>query len=242
VLISHRRFVATLVLLAATSSLAFAGLVVGCPNTATADPPVPHPNTKPCKVALFDHYRFADFIPKSFTYNSPACAGPWAKVILIADFSVTAGRQFDRTANIWIGPTNIYFGTTSEPSHNVARHWQIESDLTDYSSIFTTSQAGTVDLGNVVDGTYTGNLYGSATLLFYPVPPKQTAPVTADQVIGFFAGATGGTVGLGDSSSLLEQTLTLTTNIERVYFDVFAQSQHDDEFWYTCVPNGVGCN
>jgi hypothetical protein len=64
VLISHRRFVATLALLAATSSLAFAGLVVGSSNTATADPPVPHPNTKPCKVALFNHYRFADFNPK----------------------------------------------------------------------------------------------------------------------------------------------------------------------------------
>ncbi len=238
-MLTSRRLLITITLLTLSSTLAFAGLRIGSSNTATADPPVPHPNTQPCKVALFNHYRFADFNPKSFTYNPPACVGPWAKVILIADFSVTAGRQFDRTANIWIGPTNIYFGTTSEPSHNVARHWQIERDLTDYSSIFTTSQAGTVDLGNLVDGTYTGILYGSASLLFYPVPPKQTAPVTADEIIGFSAGATGGTVGLGDSSSLLEETLTLPTNIERVYFDVFAQSQNADEFWYTCVPNDV---
>jgi hypothetical protein len=60
-----------------------------------------------------------------------------------------------------------------------------------------------------------------------------------DQVIGFSAGATGGTVGLGSTSSLLEQTLTLPTNITSLFFDVFAQSQSGDEFWYTCVPNDV---
>lgn len=227
-------------LLALSSTLAFAGLTIGSSNTALADPPVQHPNTQPCKVVLFDHYKFANFNAQSFSYAPPAnCAAPWAKVILVADFSVTAGRQFDRTANIWIGPTNIYFGTTSEPSHTVGRHWEIQRDLTDYSSIFTAAQDGTVDLGNLVDSTYTGILFGSARLLFYPVPHGKTAPVAADQVIGFSAGPTGGTVGLGNSTSLLEETLTLPTNIERIFFDVFAQSQSSDEFWYTCVPNDV---
>ena len=48
-----------------------------------------------------------------------------------------------------------------------------------------------------------------------------------------------GTVGLATTTSLLEQTLTLPTNITDLYFDVFAQSQYFDEFWYTCVPNDV---
>jgi hypothetical protein len=233
---------ASLISLLALSSLAFAG--VGSSNTAIADPPVPHPHTAPCKVVLFNHYRFADFNPKSFTYTPPAnCAAPWAKVILVSDFSVTAGIQYDRTANIWIGPTNIYFGTTSEPDPSDARHWQVQRDLTDYSSIFTTSQQGTVDLGNVVNKTYTGVIYGTSTLYFYPVPPKQSAPVTADQVIAYSAGSTGGTVALDTTGACcqptLSQTLTLPTNMQRIYFDVFAQSQHDDEFWYTCVPNDV---
>ena len=222
------------------SPLAFAGLKIGSANTAFADPTVPRPRTQPCKVVLYKNFRFADFNPKSFSYAPPAnCPAPWAKVVLEADFSVTAGRQFDRTANIWIGPTNVYFGTTAEPSHNVARHWHVERDLTDYTSIFTVNQQGTVDLGNVVDQTYTGILHGNATLFFYPVAPNQAAPVTADQVIAFSAGPTGGTVGLNTTTDLLEQTLTLPTNIQRLYFDVFAQSQSDDEFWYTCVPNDV---
>jgi Peptide N-acetyl-beta-D-glucosaminyl asparaginase amidase A len=235
------KFAATLLsLLVLLSAVAVAQLTIGSANTAFADPRVPRPHTTPCVVSLYKQYEFADFTPKSFTYAPPAaCPGPWAKVILQANFSINQGRQYDRTANIWIGPTNIYFGTTAEPSHNVARHWHVERDLTDYSSIFTVTQNGTVDLGNLVNSTYTGILHGSADILFYPVEPNTNPPHPADQVVAFSSGPTGGTVGLNTSTDLLEQTLTLPTNIERVYFDVFAQSQSNDEFWYTCVPNDV---
>jgi hypothetical protein len=232
---------ATLVsLLVFLSAIATAQLKIGSGNTAFADPPVPRPGTTPCKVTLYSQFKFADFNPKSFTYAPPsACPGPWAKVILEANFGINEGRQYDRTANIWIGPTNIYFGTTAEPSHNVARSWHVERDLTDYSSIFTVTQQGTVDLGNLVNSTYTGTLHGSADILFYPLAANQLPPRAADQVIAFSSGPTGGTVGLGSTTSLLEQTVTLPTNITDLYFDVFAQSQSNDEFWYTCVPNDV---
>src|ERR1035438_6281207 len=179
------KFAVTLVsLIVLYSTVAAAQLQIGSSNTAFADPPVPHPNTTPCKVTLYKGFKFDNFNAQSFSYTPPAdCPGPWAAVILAADFSVTQGIQYDRTANIWIGPTNIYFGTTSEPSHNTARHWQVERDLTDYSSIFTTAQDGTADIGNLVNGTYTGVISGSASLFFYPVPPNQAPPVTADQVI-----------------------------------------------------------
>jgi len=227
-------------LLVLLSALAAAQLKIGSANTAFADPPVPRPRTTPCVVTLYKGFEFADFNPKSFTYAPPAaCPGPWAKVILRANFSITQGRQFDRTANIWIGPTNIYFGTTAEPSHNVARYWHVERDLTDYSSIFTAPQAGTVDLGNLVNKTYTGILHGAANILFYPLEQNQLPPRAADQVIAFSSGPTGGTVALNTTTDLLEQTLTLPTNITDVYFDVFAQSQSNDEFWYSCVPNDV---
>jgi hypothetical protein len=235
------KFGATLFsLLVLLSPIATAQLKIGSGNTAFADPRVPRPHTQPCVVTLYKGFKFANFNPQSFTYTPPAsCPGPWAKVILEANFSINQGRQFDRTANIWIGPTNIYFGTTSEPSHNVARSWHVERDLTDYSSIFTVTQNGTVDLGNLVDSTYTSVLHGSADILFYPLAQNQLPPRTADQVIAFSSGPTGGTVALNNTASLLEQTLTLPANITDLYFDVFAQSQSNDEFWYSCVPNDV---
>jgi hypothetical protein len=214
--------------------------VIGSQNTVTADPPIARPNTTPCVVPLFSNYDFADFSSKSFTYNPPACAGPWAKVVLEADFSVDAGRQFDRTANIWIGGVNIYFGTTAEPSRTVSRNWHIENDLTDYSPLFTSSRTGRVDLGNLVNGTYTSILHGSAQLLFYPVASGATAPQTADAVLPLSSDSTGGSVLLFSPSDSLTRVFNLPTNIERAYLDVVAQGQSaNDEFWYTCVPDAL---
>src|SRR5689334_12443648 len=216
------------------------GLVIGSANTATADPPVPRPNTTPCVVQLFNNDVFADFSPKPFTFTPPAgCPGPWQKVVLNADFSIQAGRQFDRTANIWIGGVNVYFGTTSEPSGNQARSWHIERDLTDYSALLTAAQNGRVDLGNLVNSTFTSTLFGTATLQFYPLASHQEAPRTADLVLPLASDPTGGTSFLSNSSSTLAKTFTLPTNVERAFIDVVAESQAGDEFWYTCVPNDV---
>lgn len=216
------------------------GLQIGSANTATADPPVPRPATTPCVVTLYTDIAFADFSSKFFSFTPPAaCPGPWAKVVLEADFSIQAGRQFDRTANIWLGGANIYFGTTSEPSGAVARSWHIERDLTDYSALFGSPQNGRVDLGNLVNSTFTSILFGTAELQFYPLAHRQEPPRTADAVLPLSSSSTGGTVFLNTTSDSLSQTFTLPTNVERAFLDVLAQSQANDEFWYTCVPNDV---
>ncbi|HEU5413779.1 MAG TPA: peptide-N4-asparagine amidase [Candidatus Angelobacter sp.] len=216
------------------------GLVIGSGNTATADPPVTRPDTTPCVVTLFNNFAFADFSPKPFSFTPPAaCPGPWAKVVLNADFSIQAGRQFDRTAEIWIGGVNVYFGTTSEPSGNQARSWHIERDLTDYSTLLTTAQNGRVDLGNLVNSTFTSTLFGTATLQFYPLASHQQAARTADLVLPLASDPTGGTAFLATSIASLSKTFTLPRNVEQAFLDVVAQSQAGDEFWYTCVPNDV---
>jgi hypothetical protein len=231
------------------ASLVFAGVhlaaaapappTVGSSNTATADPPVPRPLTRPCTVTLFSNLQFADFNPKTFTYTPPAaCPGPWAKVVLEGDFSVTAGRQFDRTAMIDIGHVNVYFGTTQEPSSTVSPTWHVERDLTDYSPLFAIAQAGDVDIGNLVNGTFTGVISGSADLQLYPAAAFAPAPRTADLVLPL-SDAPGGAVLLPPTASTLAATFSLPANVERAYLDVITQSQHNDEFWYTCVPDNV---
>jgi hypothetical protein len=215
------------------------GLVIGSANTATADPAVPRPDSTPCVVPLFNAIAFADFSPKSFSFTPPACPGPWAKVVLNADFSIQAGRQFDRTAEIWIGGVNVYFGTTSEPSGAVARSWHVERDLTDYSALFRDPQDGRVDLQNLVNSTFTSTIFGTAELQFYPLEHRQRPPETADLVLPLASDPTGGTTFLSTTSSSLSRTFALPTNVERAFLDVVAQSQSGDEFWYTCVPNDV---
>jgi hypothetical protein len=217
---------------------------IGSSNTVTADPPVPRPHTTPCVVPLFTGLQFIDFSVPTYQYTPPAdCPGPWKKVVFTADFSVTAGRQFDRTAIVDMGFVNLYFGTTAEPRHNLAPSWHIERDVTDYSALFTSPQTGDVILGNVVNSTYTGIISGSAALEFYPAREQDGAPRVPDAV--YPLRQSNGSGGFNEpaflftSADQLASSFTLPTNVEKAYLDVITQSQIGDEFWYTCVPNDV---
>ncbi len=210
---------------------------VGSSNPVSPEPGVPRPGTAPCAVPLFSNLQFADYGQKPISYTPPTgCTGPWAKVVLSADFTVTAGVQYDRTAKFFLGGANIYFGATAEPRSALAPSWHIERDLTDYSSLFTSPQTGIASIQNIVNSTYTGVIYASATLLFYPADAANPAPAVPSSVLSL---ANNTTTRLNTTTDQLSATLTLPRNVTRAYMDVLAQSQANDEFWYTCVPNNV---
>ena len=229
--------------LAATLALgltaqAVADPVVGSSNVATADPTVPRPPGQPCVVTLFSNVTFDDFNARPYSYAPPtSCAGAWSKVVLEADFSVTAGRQYDRTATLWLGGVNLYFGTTQEPSATVSPAWHVERDLTDYAALLRSAGQGQAIIGNLVNSTYTGVIHGTARLLFYPASARARAAEVPDAVYPLGSDPVGSTATLNTSADKLARTLTLPTNVERAYLDVFTQSQSGDEFWYTCVPD-----
>jgi hypothetical protein len=215
----------------------------GSADPATAAPLVPRPATKHCSVHLFQNLEFADFSAKTFGFTPPHdCPGPWAKVVFSADFTVTAGRQFDRTAAFYLGHANLYYGTTAEPSAAVSPSWHVERDVTDLSALFTSPATGEADLGNFVGTSggvdYTGIIYADAELEFYALPDGGAAPDVPAVVIPV-PDAAGGAVALDTTASVLSQTVNLPHNIDRLYLDVLAQSQSNDEFWYTCVPNDL---
>jgi hypothetical protein len=209
-------------------------------NTTTADPPVPSPNGTPCTVTLFTDDQFTNFTYPTFSYVPPsACPGPWAKVVFEGDFSVNAGRQFDRTGSIWIAGTNIYFGTTAEPSANRGPSWHVERDITDLSAILQAPSTGEVVLGNIVNSTYTGVITASGKLQFYPANSSNPAPVVADDVYPLSGGPLGDNQYISSQDQPLTGTFTLPRNVEAAYLDVYLQSQIGDEFWYTCFPNDL---
>jgi Peptide N-acetyl-beta-D-glucosaminyl asparaginase amidase A len=214
---------------------------VGSSNPATAEPTVSRPSTKPCVVQLFQNLAFDNFTPYAYAYTPPsACPGPWAKVVFTADFTVTAGTQFDRTAAFYLGHANIYYGTTAEPRSALSPSWHVERDVTDLSAIFKSPQTGEANLGNFVGVSggvdYNGIIYANAALEFYPANFHNPAPPVPDMVIP--VNGSGGDAGtLNTTADQITQTFNLPENVESVYLDVIAQSQIGDEFWYFCVPN-----
>ncbi len=200
---------------------------------------MPHPNTKPCVVTLFKEQEFADYSAQTFTYTPPdGCTGPWAKVIFVGDFHVTEGIQFDRTAAIYVGHVNIYYGTTPEPTPTLSPSWHVERNITDYSVLLTQPQPGEADIYNIVNSTYTGIIFGTAKIEFYPPDALNPAPRTPDGVLPI-PDAAGGAVELSTPTQSLSETFTLPTNVERAYLDVIAQSQQTDEQWFLCPPTAL---
>lgn len=207
---------------------------VGSSNPVSPEPSVPRPSTTPCSVTLFSNLEFADYGTKPIAFSPPTgCAGLWSRVVLTADFTVTAGRQFDRTAKFFLGGANIYFGTTAEPRAILSPSWHIERDVTDLSALFQTDQTGVASIQNIVNSTYTGVIYATATLLFYPANLANSAPIVPSVVLSLDANTT---TSLNSTMDTQSATFTFPRNVERAYLDVIAQSQRADEFWYTCVP------
>lgn len=212
---------------------------IGTSLEATADPYVARPHTKPCIVTLLSNQAFADFSNKPFTYTPPSkCPGPWAKVVFTADFSIDAGVQYDRTAEIFLGNVDIYFGTTAEPLQNQTDTWHVERDLTDYSALFKTQQTGFASLGNLIESGLNSVIHGTFNLEFYPADYANPAPQTFDAVLPI-PNNSNGTFAIDSGNPTLTQTFTLPTNIESAYLDVFAQSQNAEEQWFLCVPNSL---
>ena len=208
---------------------------VGSGNVADADPPVLRPTTQPCRVQLFSNLQSGGST-QNFTYAPPAdCPGPWSKVVFNGDFTATGTNQFDRTAEIQLGDVMIYYGTTQEPSPTEQPTWHVESDLTDYTALFKTSQPGTFELANYIEGPYCCYQTASAYLEFYPANFRNPAPRTADQVLPL--PQTAGSQQLSTPTSTISETFNLPANVEEAYLDVFTQGQQTDEFWWSCIPN-----
>jgi Peptide N-acetyl-beta-D-glucosaminyl asparaginase amidase A len=249
--------VAVIIAIVITANLTYAqskNRQVGTQYTVTADPLVARPNAQPCVVQLFNNLQFALFsdTDQNFTATPPAgCSGPWQKVVLDVDFKENAGRQFDRTASLYVGNTNLYFGTTPEPlpaASNATNTWHIERDVTDYGALFTTTQTGTMVLQNCTtdcpapyNTLLTGVFTVSAALEFYPA--QGAAPRTPDVVLPLEQSNGSGGVNLPvllfSPTDQLTTTFTLPQNIEQAYLDVVAQSQSTDEQWFACFPNDL---
>jgi hypothetical protein len=230
---------------------AFAGLAqtieplpptVGSTNPVSAEPPVSRPNTKPCIVPLFTGQTFDVYADQYATYTPSACKGPWSKVVFSANFNVSDGRQFDRTAKFFLGGANIYFGTTAEPGATVSPSWHVERDITNLSALLKTTQPVVLTLYNIYgeDGgvDYNGSITGSAELEFYPANFGNPAPAVPDAVLPL--DPAGETTALQTTTDRLTGTFpSLPRNIESAYLQLFSQSQAGDEFWYTCSPTSV---
>ena len=218
-----------------------------------ATAPVPRPNTTPCIVTV----PTAGSAP-TYTYTpDPKCPGPWAKVVLTADFSYPTNRAPDRgwdgDNTLIIGDTPLLKGTTPEPDSGYPTRWHIERDVTDFLPILTSTTPLPVS----------SSYNEVAKLAFYPASTAYPAPATPSHVFSFhrtgyddiYVGWDHTKVGIAFNEKKTpvpakgeyfhKTTDTLPRNITRAYLDmlVYTHGSPDDsnpgnylEFWYYHTP------
>ena len=237
-----RRLVVLCAALLPFGSAAFAQVVlsgpptVGSPQPVSPEPAITRPTTTPCKVPLFTNATFNDFSARTATYTPPsACPGPWAKVIFTADLTVSAGRQYDRSSEFFIGNATLFRGTTAEPGSSLSPSWHVESDATDLSALLSSTQPVVAHIDNLVNSTYTGIIYANAELDFYPADTQANLAATVpDQVIPLIPAGATDPYQAYTTAQPLTVSVTLPKNATELYLDVISQP---DEFWWLSTPN-----
>jgi hypothetical protein len=148
--------VAALSVVTAAPASAADRVVTDYQDPLTALPPVSRPPTPHCTVTAMQHV-FANSYGQPYvgTLTPPAeCAGPWTKVVL-SWTGKSQGRQYDRLAGLWIGGAEVLRTSTPEPDPSGIT-WSFDRDITEFSPLLHQPQPFVVDLGNVVNDTYTG--------------------------------------------------------------------------------------
>jgi hypothetical protein len=199
-------------------------------NPVTAEPPVSRPAGPHCTVTLADHFlsNAPDGSPQNFsgTLAPPSgCPGPWAKVVMDYTISVS-GRQFDRFGDVNIGGTEVYWGTTEEPSGATPITYTVSKDLTEYSALLRTAQPFSGGIINYTSDVYTGVYDQTVTLTYYSGRAPTGVP---DAVVGFPA-----------QDAPAHFTLNgLPRNIVRAELEVTLEGHGCDEQWFSDVPADV---
>ncbi|MFB9690792.1 peptide-N4-asparagine amidase [Amycolatopsis plumensis] len=209
-------------------------------DPVTAAPAVTRPDTPHCSVTLADGFRSnaADGSPRFYegTLTPPkACPGPWAKVVM--DQTVTvSGRQYDRIGDLKIGGTEVWWGTTEEPSGEGRRAitYHFDKDLTPYSALLRTPQPFHGGVENYTSPIYTGVYAQTVTLTYYQADRRHPAPETPGHVAGF------GHADATPAAPTVHFTAQgLPRNITRAYLEVTLEGHACDEQWFDDVPDDV---
>lgn len=202
-------------------------------------PPVSRPPTHSCTVTAMQHV-FANSYGQPFvgTLTPPAdCAGAWNKVVL--DWTASSkGRQFDRLAGLWIGGAEVLRTSTPEPDPS-GISWHFDRDITEFTPLLHQAQPFVVDLGNIVNDTYTGPYDVTVKVTYYMADRAHPAPKQADVVVPLAADPTQpGWQFLTDGHNYVSK-VTVPRNTSRLSAEIYARGGGCEEFWWSNVPTDI---
>ncbi|KAF8663319.1 hypothetical protein HU200_055932 [Digitaria exilis] len=211
----------------------------------------------PCSTLLLSHSFAYTYTkpPVTAAYSAPPClaaAGVHAASVIslaVLEWRATCrGVQFDRIFGVWLAGAELLRGCTAEPRRSGVE-WTVSKDVTKYASLFASRNSTlVVNLGNVVDDTYTGVYHANVTLHLYfhhppPPPPQQPGLGPADVIVPISLSLPlddGLWFQIKNRYDMGSASVAVPRNTFRAVLEVYLSYHSDDEFWYTSTPREHG--
>lgn len=194
-------------------------------------------DSAPCSVLLMDHvFGFSYDKPFVGNYTPPNC--DFNRVVM--NFSVvSAGRQFDRLALMYLNDTEVWRTSTAEPVASPGIHWEYHKDMTQFLSLWKKPQTVIFDLGNLIDANYTASFNTTLRATFFKDDVETATAPPADVIIPITSLKFSSNAGNPTSVFLLpEQKASRTVdsfprNANRAVLSIQANGQAMEEFWWS---------
>lgn len=170
-------------------------------------------------------------------YTPPACN--FTRVILNLTVS-SAGVQYDRLAELFIGDSQVWQTSTAEPKAKPGIAWTTWKEATPFLALWKKPQQVTFDLANIVNDQYTGSYTTTLTATFLndDLPADAAGATPADQIVGVSSHRSNGVPQTWNyPSQKIESSITVPQNLKRAVFTVAATGQSQDEFWWSNPPD-----
>ncbi|XWW93799.1 hypothetical protein V2A60_001736 [Cordyceps javanica] len=183
------------------------------------------------------HASLAEYLPPSCGFDR-----------VVMNLTVASeGVQFDRLAVMYLGDIEVWRTSTAEPKSHPGISWTYWKDMTNYLPLWKERQKLIFDLGNIVDGKYTGAFNVTLTAQFFSTKDEVKSDQHHDpatQIIPISAKRSGDGKGSafkypGDVVSVGVQ---LPQAAVRAIVSISATGQSDEKFWETNVPDSVQAN
>ncbi|CAA7271697.1 unnamed protein product [Cyclocybe aegerita] len=226
----------TFLFCSAYMGLASAGVLV---NFQVAQPPPVPKDAKQCTVKVLQRdFAFSFGLAEVVQLEPPTDCGPvgsWAAITL--NFTVTSnGTQFDRLGIFTFQNVEIWRTSTPEPTRGDGIIWTYIKDVTRYTPLFAKPGTFILQLDNLIqeglDGIYSTVLHAT----YYASSPANPPAPKADLLVPIsnMRNDTGNHVSVPPAFSL---NITLPRNSVRVFAELYASGNGNEEFWYFNTAN-----
>lgn len=205
---------------------------------ATERSPGPSSASAAVTVTLMTHV-FGNSYNAPFVGSYVPPASPFNRVVM--NFTVvSAGRQFDRLALMYLNDTEVWRTSTAEPVVSPGIRWVYLKDMTAYLALWRTPQKVIFDLGNLQNDVYTGSFNVTLTATFFQSDVGDSVDIAppSDVVIPISKRKSdvNGVSQFTLPADVAANTVTdFPRNARRAVFSVSANGQADEEFWWTNV-------